>query len=748
MAKLLSFQVLLILLFSCTAIKNANIAESELIRINGDTIVADEFLYVYEKNNFNNDNIYSKNDVDEYFDLFINFKLKVAEAKAGGLDTTKAFIQEYETYKNQLIKPYLSEAKERERLVREAYERMKYEIDASHILVSLRPDASPEDTIAAYQKMLEVYEKAISGQDFGELAFAYSEDPSVKSNKGRLGYFTVFQMVFQFEDAAYGTPVDSISDILRSGFGYHIMKVHDKRPYSGKVKVSHIMLGHPKNSGDESTLRNKIFEIHEQIVGGADWNELCLQYSEDQRTKSNGGALPFIGLRQINDTAFENAAFDLQYPGEISDPVRSKFGWHIIKLDEKKGLEPFEDIKEDLEQRISRDDRSKLSRQAVIAKLKASHSFKESISARARLVQLADSSLLRGAWTFTKNEINGNDTLFVIGNRPYKTIKIAEAVVNQQKSKIGISPQQYMNELIDSEVERGLLAFEEQQLLKNNREFRLLLKEYYEGILLFEIMNRNVWGKAVEDTVGLQTFFNKNQDSYYWGKRAEACILKTGDRLDLAKIKDQMHESSYELFEFEIDAGHNVDILKNNLLDSLVALFEKYDRSTVHLVSSDISSGSETQTKIKNHLRNIGIPDESVIYESNDSIGNKIRLKLNSKSKKSLEYLYNKESALNLQVAEGLFEKGDLELLDTLSWEKGYLEFENKGDNYLVIINEILEEQPKKLKDVKGLVISDYQNYLEKNWLTELKNKYTVETNELTLDKIKRAYRKKLYTPD
>ena len=610
---------------SCSVFKKTEIANEELFSINGESTLADEFLYVYEKNNFNNDRIFSEKDVDEYFDLFVNFKLKVAEAKSVGIDTTQAFTNEFQTYKKQLLKPFLSETKEREKLVIGAYERMKYEIDASHILVTIGPDSPPEDTTKAYQKILEVYEKAKSGKDFEELALQYSEDPSAKTNKGRLGYFTAFQMVYQFEDAAYSTPVDSVSEIIRSSFGYHIVNVHDKRPFSGKVKVSHIMLSNPTNSKDDTALRNKIFEIHEQIVGGADWNELCIKYSEDQRTKNKGGTLPFIGLRQINDLAFEQAAFGLQKPGEISDPVRSKFGWHILKLEEKIGLESFEDIKEDLEQRISKDDRAMSSKQAVITRLKSLHDYSEHSLIRTKIVQVSDSSLLEGKWRLLDGNFSDHDTVFSIADTAYMANQVIEEITAQQKPRKDLSPTQYMNTLIDAYIESCLLKYEENQLIAGNREFRMLLNEYYEGILLFEIMNQRVWGKAVEDTIGLKQFFETNHNSYYWGKRANAVIIRTADKNTFEMVMNNIDKDSYDVIEVEIDKTDQNEVLKDILLDSLIENFNNLEKSTIKLVSSNKTSDSPQYIKIKNYLRDVGIPEESIV-ESSKANNNKIQV--------------------------------------------------------------------------------------------------------------------------
>lgn len=736
--------LLLILISSCAVLKKPDLSDQTLFTINNDTTTADQFLYVYEKNNFNNNNIYTESDVNTYFDLFLNFKLKVNAAKTNGMDTTKSFLDEYNGYKNQLIKPYRIETKTQEKLVEEAYERLNYEIDASHILVAVAKDALPEDTVKAFQKILEARKKAIAGQPFAELAMQYSDDPSAKSNKGRLGYFTAFQMVFDFEDAAYKTSIDSISPIIRSQFGYHILKVHDRRPSSGQVKVSHIMLSLSGGSDDTTSIRKKIFEIHDQLLKGANWNALCQKFSDDQRTKNSGGTLPFIGIKQVNDPAFEAVAFSLKTPGEISEPVRSSFGWHIIKLDERKGIEPFDEIKADLEQKVSKDDRSQLSKQAVISKLKIQSEYKENKEARRQLILLADSSLLAGSWDIQQKIDFSEAFLFSIGGVEYKTDTVIGYIKKEQRRRTGIDPQKYMNQLIDDFIEKTLLENEEKLLVSSNRDFKMLLNEYYEGILLFDIMNQKVWGKAVSDTVGLSHYFQNHQKDYYWNKRADAVILTTEDESILTNIKKIINDESIKLLEIVLDPDSVTEVLKNKDLDSLFHLYRRYDKSTIVIYANEVSSKTNLFLDIMQYINDLGIKEHTILKPALISLENKIVMELNSESKKSLEYQYNKESALTLQVTEGLFEKGDNAVLDSLNWEIGMQEFTVGKSHYLVDIDNILDPQPKALKDAKGSAISDYQNDLEKIWLEELKEKNEIVINYSTLDKIKKAYRKKL----
>jgi len=738
-----------ILFSSCSVFNKSEISEADLFSINGEPILADEFEYVYEKNNFNNDSVYLAKDVENYFQLFVNFKLKVAEAKALGLDTTKTFIDEYTSYKDQLIRPYLSEVKEQERLVLEAYDRMNYEVDASHILVTVGPDATPKDTLAAYQSILEVYEKAQAGEDFNELALTYSQDPSAKSNMGRLGYFTAFQMVFPFEEAAYTTAVDSISNIIRSRFGYHILKVNDKRPYSGKVKISHIMLTIGANQSDTLATRNKIFEIHDQIEGGVDWDDLCQRYSQDQRTKNSGGTLPFISLGQINDEAFETVAFGLQATGEISDPVRSRYGWHIIRLEEKMGLQSFEEMKSEIEAKVAKDERSMTSKAAAISNLKKQNEFIENEDVKNQLIQTADSTIIAGEWVGELDQSVLIDTLFFIDGRPYLVSSLSEHVLATQSQQTSLSPADYMTTLINDFIDQKLLEYEEQKLIETNRDFRLLLKEYYEGILLFEIMNQKVWQKAIEDTLGLRSFFKDHQESYYWGKRAAAAILTSPNRTTIESVKSALSDTTFQLREETIDIEQSKDNLSYLALDTLISIFDRYDDSWIVINPNSITLESEVFSKVVRHFKNMGVPESDIIIqERNRDAENIITITLNSSSKKSLEYLYNQESGLNLQVTEQLFEKGENQSLDSLTWEEGIYDVSKDETYILVAIDQLLEEQPKKLKDVKGLVISDYQNYLEKNWVAELRSSNAISINYKTLENIKKAYGERINSTD
>jgi peptidyl-prolyl cis-trans isomerase SurA len=719
----------------CAILSSSNPEEDTLFSIDGNPVYADEFIYTYEKNNFNNDSLYHPSDVDEYFELFVNFKLKVAAAKAARLDTSAAFQREFTTYKKQLIKPYLSETKEKERLVEEAYERMKQEVNASHILISVEPDASAADTAMAYEKIEAVRQRTMQGEDFEALAAKLSDDPSAATNKGNMGYFTAFQMVYPFEVAAYSTPIDSISPIVRTRFGYHILKVHNRRPSSGSVKASHIMLRDRNKTIDEATLKRKIYEIHSELEAGSDWNKMCQKYSEDERTKNTGGTLPFLQRGQVNDAAFEEAIFDLEEKGQISAPVRSAFGWHIIKLEEKHGLRPLEEMREELSDRVSQGQRLKYSEKAVLQRLKTDYHFTTNDEAYHYLMDLADTSLLQANWNPDVPDSIMKLTLFNIEGQSFTVAQAIQDIQSQIRPRSGIPSGEYMTDLVDDFSARMLMSYEEQNLIANNREFALLLNEYYEGILLFDIMNRNVWEKAIEDSTGLKAFYNQNKDRYTWGPRVAAAIFQSTSWQVLESVARQLNDPPFLLKELVLES--NNDMMENPQIDSLVDMYKQIDKPVIVIESADTSDA------LLHHFTNMDIADHSV-RQVIDSESGLTKVQLLTTAKKSLELLYNQESPLTLHVEEGLFEKADNQLLDTISWKPGDTVFEDKGMLYLVAIDSVLAPTPQELKEIKGVAISHYQDMLEQSWLEKLKQVHKVEINTKTLEQIKSEFTRKL----
>ena len=631
--------------FSQKAVKQA--PALTLFTINNKSVTTDEFIDIYKQKNQSKEGDYTEVKISEYLDLFINFKLKVTEAQKRGMDTTAEFRKEFNSYKDELKKPYLAESNELDRLTKEAYARLTEEVKASHILINLNPDPTPADTLAAFHKVNEIRNKAISGEDFGKLAKEFSEDPSAKTNDGNLGYFTTMQMVYPFETAAYKTKVDEISQPVRTRFGYHIIKVVDRHAARGEVEVSHILLR--GGSANDVKVKTTIFEIYDQLKGGRKWEELCAEYSEDNATKSTGGKLRPFGVGALPSVPeFEKVAFNLNQPGDVSDPFQTTIGWHLIRLEKKIPVPSFKEIEPALKRKVSRDERLQISKTSLLAKRKKELGFVEGEAAQ-QIKSLADTSLIRGRWRFRGEESLKTKMLFTIQSKPVLAGAFISYIYKNQANS-ALSPEVFLNQRYEKFVEESLSDKEEEILIAQHPEFKSLLNEYYEGILLFGIMEKEIWNKASLDSIGQHKFYDQNQSKYMAGERLEARLFATTDKAFL----------------------------------------------------------EEMQVKIA----------------KGDSI-----TKADVKKFKSVQ-------------KTRLFEKGENKVIDKIPWSIGIHQSEADGIYYLVEVNSLAAPGPKSFSEARAQVISDYQDYLEKNWITELKIKYPVKINpkgkKIVLEELKK----------
>lgn len=719
------------LLYSCKVFQSEDRRGTPFISVDGTDIYDDEFIYVFNKNNFM-DSAVAISELEEYLDLFINFKLKISEARSLGLQNTNEFSQEFESYREELIKPYLTERDVNDRLVRQAYERLKTEINASHILIQLNENASPGDTLRAYEKISSIRDRVNAGEDFNTLAGELSEDPSAAMNRGQLGYFTALQMVFPFEEMAYATNAGEISPVFRTSFGYHILKVHDKRPSAGKIKVSHIMIRSPKGMPAEDSIAaaRKVWQIHSELEKGGLWFDLCGQFSEDLSSRSNGGALPWFGAGNMAP-GFEEAAFAIDSLGSYSEPARSAYGWHIIRLDDRKGLEPFEEIRENLQNRVKRDSRSELSRKALIARLKEENRFREDRSALEEMFSSADTSLTTGTWNYKPA---GDGEIFSINDSSFAMTGFID-FVKLRSSPDQTSPEQRLRNLYQEYVDQEVIQYEKGHLAEKNYDYKMLLKEYEEGILLFQLMDDKIWSKAVEDTAGLRTFYQNNREQYKYGERVKAAVFNASSR----KIRDELRpmlEQKYIPLRvapvvIDFTVGNQLSEKSKHRLDSAIQSLLVNEEWAVEL------SGQENaiqQDIVNSYFTSAGIHSSRILSGNQEGVSGPMTIRLVSNSRKIFEEYFNENSALNLGVEEGIFELG--ELPGNIKWGEGLYEVDSAGRFYMVEVKEALPSGYKTLDEIRGIVISDYQNFLEKNWITELKAKYPVTINETRRKKL------------
>ena len=490
----------------------ANSNAQTVLTVGSKDISLEEFKSVFYKNNHTTE--ITRDYLDEYMDLFVNFKLKVMEAEDLALDTNSSFISELEGYRKQLAKPYLKNKEFDSKMLIESYKRMQQDVRASHILISIDEQASDKGIKIAYDKAIKVRKSIVDGDlSFSEAAKIHSDDKSAVSNGGDLGYFTVFMMVYDFETAAYETEIGDISMPIKTKYGYHLIKVEDKRSAVGKVKVAHIMFKTAQGSKIKDA-NNKMSQVIQLLKNGDDFADVAERFSEDRSTAVKGGVLPKFGVGKMVPE-FANVAFSLSNVGDISDPFLTDYGWHVIKLIEKEPIAAFDEVESELKRMIDKDSRGELSQNALFEKLRNSYSVinkpKEYSSFRKR----AAFKVKNGS--FTISSIN-NNILLIIDKSPVLVNTFAEYILENQFKGADID-QMYINF-----VNKQLLALEDSRLENKYPEYKALLKEYREGILLFDLTNTKVWKKAVEDTVGLENFFTSNQTSYMWPERVDATI--------------------------------------------------------------------------------------------------------------------------------------------------------------------------------------------------------------------------------
>lgn len=732
--------VIILTCISSTLAFSQSDKKSILMSVGEREIPVQEFEHLYSKNHRDSSNAYSKESLEAYLPLFINFKLKVEEAKAQQLGETEAFKNEFETYRRQLAKPYLTDRNSTTALLEEAYDRMKNEVRASHILVRVQLE---EDTTAAFQKINEIYKKATAGADFGKLAQEFSEDPSAKINKGDLGYFSALQMVYNFENAAYSTPVGELSQPVKTQFGYHILKVTDKRPNQGSVRVAHIMVQAPKGITKEDSIAafEKVKEISTQLKSDpSKWAQLCNQFSDDVNTKPRNGELPWFSAGQM-PVEFAEASFALNNPGDLSEPIKTNFGWHIIKLLEKKPLAPMAELESSLKQKIIQDSRSHIRHATFISRLKQENNYKENTEATQRILTEFDSTLLKGSWSYDEAKSWGQP-LFSVENKSYKALDFLEFVKQQQRVNPTAEVEAYAKALLTLFIEKKVLEAEEEKLPKKYPEYANLVQEYNEGMLFFEVMQGEVWQKSASDSVGLRKYYEQNKAKYKWGKRANAVILNAESSQLLYKLKQAMQQNVYETTEEAVPITVNIDMntqqFSNPTRNALNTAIRKLQLNKRYLLKMTLSETVEQwEELITNYFEQNKIPKNRLIFEKENINDDEAILTYYSTSLRDLQKQFNKNNnALSVEVEEGWFEIESHPVLSIVPEKVGTYETNQNNRFYSVSIKEIEKPRQKTLGEAKGSVISDFQEQLEQEWVANLKKKFSVKVNKRVLNSL------------
>lgn len=632
-----SFLCLIGLSISSLFFTTHSLQAQSVATINGEPIEQAEFLYAFNKNRKETEPIIL-DSLEAYLEQYINFKLKVREARALGLDSSQAFQEELQGYISQIRKPYLENPQAEEELLKETYRHMQTDVNASHILIKLPATALPTDTLKAYNFLDSLKQTIGSREEFEEIAKKFSQDGSAQTG-GNLGWFTALHMVAPFEDGAYETPVGKVSEIVRSSFGYHLIYVNDKRENRGKVLTSHIFF--TKQRGKEALEMAQM--VYDSLQNGGDWEMLARKYSDDSGTKTDGGRLPWAGVKQLPDEFLE-IAYSIEERGEYTEPKETQYGWHIIKLNDVQPLEPYEIKKGEIAMLLKRMGRNTLEEDKLMSKLKKENSFSQSLE------NLDD--VLNQLSLTTKSDASESELaarmLFQHGENSVHVKDFLEAIPS---FKIQYSKSQLANFYKKFEKDY-IIAYEDSIAPAKYPEYRLLINEYEEGLLLFEIMEEKVWRKSVLDSVGLQRFYQSNIKDYHIGERLDCLCINS------------------------------------------------------------------PSAEVKQQLSAIIIPPDS----------------LNMAAEYIAKQLDETKSP-ELKIAKRTLLASDFSNFEAVKNAAGQWFEPNSLDAYCLIQN-TLPEGPQPLNEIKGIVMSDYQEELDEQWVKDLRSSVKIKVDKKALKAI------------
>ena len=493
---------ILIVFFICFNISFSQLKNDELFKVNDSVVLIDEFNRVFNKNI---DLIDEKNqkDFDSYLNLLVNYKIKLAEAYELGYHEDPKYKSELNKYTKQLQNTYLTDKETEERYLLEAYDRTKLEVNVSHILIRIESDNI--DTIQVYNK-LNSLRNSFENSTTDEFKKKYNQDNLMIVED--LGYFSVFKMIYDFENVAYNTPVGEVSEPFRTQFGFHILKVNDKRNSLGEVTVGHIMTYKSKTDAQE-----RINNIYDSIQSGKSFEYLAKKYSEDKNSSFKGGRLNPFSSGQINSIPFENAAFNLDTDNNISEPVETKYGWHIIKLYNKENVKDFDQIKFELLNKLKKSSRFNKITDSFYSFLLKRYNLSYENENLDYFISIIDQSYLQGNWSIPE-EIDDEKILVKINNKILKYIDFATFLEDNQKKYNIISIKDLVYDLYKRFIDYNALEFYKNNLENENAEYKFVINEYREGLLLFNLMQEKIWTLKDSDTINLREYYNENINKY------------------------------------------------------------------------------------------------------------------------------------------------------------------------------------------------------------------------------------------
>ncbi len=525
-----------------TATAGKKSTEPVLMTVNGKNVPVSEFVYLYEKNNQQQA---EPQTLDQYVDMFVNYKLKVADAEAAGIDTTEAFQNEYVGYCNDLAKPYLTDSTVIEKLRNDMYARLGTSRKVHHIIVN--PGRTPDERLASVNHLDSIRTAILNGADFEEMAVRYSDDRTAQKNRGSMGWINPLRLPIPFTEAAYATPVGQLSEIVDDlPYGYHLIFVDDERPSQGQVRARHILkLTRGLSAEEAAAQKQKIDSLYQCIKAGEDFGDLAARESDDTGSARRGGELDWFGAG-VMVPEFEKAAFALK-EGEVSEPFETAYGYHIVQNLGHRDMIPYDEAMPMIDQLISRDIRSTEPRKAKLESLrrqygvnldkKVTDKVHAAIAANGGLDSLMVAQIAADYTTMAK-----------VGDHKVLVSDAAKGLSQLPPKVSAAAGVQEFDRAADNAVNDAVTAEARNVIAATDPSYRNLINEYRDGILLFEISNRNVWDKANKDQEGLEEYFKANRDNYKWeAPHFKAIIVST--------TSDSISQAAQELLagrQFEV----------------------------------------------------------------------------------------------------------------------------------------------------------------------------------------------------
>ncbi len=686
---------------------------------------------------------------------YIDYQLKILAAEEAKIHLSPSFQEEYQSFRKELANPYLVDGEKSEALVKEAYQRLKFEKQVAHILVKLPANPTVADTLLAYQKIENIRKKLAAGESFEDLAKRYSEDELSANKGGNLGYITSLQTQYAFENAVYSLEKGGMSAIVKTGSGYHLIKILDVRPNQGKIRLAHILVSVGVNAptAQQVDAKNRIEQVQKYLEKGEESFELiCKNYSEDPYSKGRGGELRRWYYSSDLSEELQNKLFSIQRLGDYTEPIRTNLGWQIFKLLDKKPLLSYDEMAEYLRQKVITDpERSALIRASFMARVRAENKIV--------LIPAAEKiALERFAQDRLGDEFYLKMPLLQVGSRSWTIQDFYQFIVAQQKNKLkslgylpAVAESTWLGEFVDGKA----LEEEEKNLEIKYPAFKDQMQEFFEGNLYSKIIDQEIFEKSL-DSLRQQAFFKANAQRFTMPARVKAKVIDADSPKTLSDAMELLAKSPYPMNKRLPDIAFALgksELLEpgNKIAQELFILMAKNRDYVIEIAgyqdASEADSLSEARvSQLVRYLVKKGISQTRIIEKVEGSLkpvsksdkakNARVSVKFYSQSMEDVLKRFNAIKPQSLVAEEGMFVKGQNNLLDELPWLPGKHSKEVNGRYIYVEISQVEAERLKSFDESRSSIIRELQAQLEREWLTGLRQRYPVELQLEELNRI------------